>query len=101
MAALTRMRVDLATGKIESKTYDSGTDNEFPRINPAYSGKRQRYAYIACNPSARRWACSSSSRASTSRPAPWRGTISARAAILASRFSSPRARAEPRMMASW
>jgi all-trans-8'-apo-beta-carotenal 15,15'-oxygenase len=51
MAVLTRMRVDLATGKIESKTYDSGTANEFPRINPAYSGKRQRYAYIACNPS--------------------------------------------------
>jgi all-trans-8'-apo-beta-carotenal 15,15'-oxygenase len=49
MAALTRMRVDLATGKIESKTYDSGTANEFPRINPAYAGKRQRYAYIACN----------------------------------------------------
>jgi all-trans-8'-apo-beta-carotenal 15,15'-oxygenase len=53
MAALTRLRIDLATGKIESRTYDSGTANEFPRINPAYSGKRQRYAYIACNPSDR------------------------------------------------
>jgi all-trans-8'-apo-beta-carotenal 15,15'-oxygenase len=51
MAALTRMRIDLATGRVESKTYDSGAANEFPRINPAYSGKRQRYAYIACNPS--------------------------------------------------
>jgi all-trans-8'-apo-beta-carotenal 15,15'-oxygenase len=50
MAALTRLRIDLASGKIESRTYDSGTANEFPRINPAYSGKRQRYAYIACNP---------------------------------------------------
>ena len=51
MATLTRLRVDLSTGKVESRTYDSGTANEFPRINPAYSGKRQRYAYIACNPS--------------------------------------------------
>jgi all-trans-8'-apo-beta-carotenal 15,15'-oxygenase len=50
MAALTRMRVDLASGKIDNRTYDSGTANEYPRINPAYSGKRQRYAYIACNP---------------------------------------------------
>jgi all-trans-8'-apo-beta-carotenal 15,15'-oxygenase len=50
MAALTRMRIDLATGKVERRIYDSGTDNEFPCINPAYSGRRQRYAYIACNP---------------------------------------------------
>jgi all-trans-8'-apo-beta-carotenal 15,15'-oxygenase len=53
MAALTRLRVDLSTGKVESRTYDSGTGNEYPRINPAYTGKRQRYAYIACNPADR------------------------------------------------
>ena len=53
MATLTRMRIDLATGKVERKTYDSGTGNEFPCINPAYSGRRQRYAYIACNPADR------------------------------------------------
>jgi all-trans-8'-apo-beta-carotenal 15,15'-oxygenase len=53
MASLVRLRVDLATGKVESRTYDTGTANEFPRINPAWSGKRQRYAYIACNPSDR------------------------------------------------
>ena len=53
MAALTRLRVDLSTDKVESRTYDSGTGNEFPRINPAYTGKRQRYAYIACNPADR------------------------------------------------
>ena len=35
MAAMTRLRVDLATGKVESRTYESGTANEFPRINPA------------------------------------------------------------------
>ncbi|MGZ5825179.1 MAG: carotenoid oxygenase family protein [Croceibacterium sp.] len=54
MAALTRMRVDLAAGKVESRTYDSGTANEFPCINPAYVGKRQRYAYVACNLSDRK-----------------------------------------------
>ena len=70
MASLTRMRIDLATGKVESRTYDSGTANEFPCINPAYVGKRQRYAYIACNPPTARWACSSSSPRSISRPAP-------------------------------
>lgn len=53
MAALTRMRIDLATGKVDNKTHDSGTANEFPCINPAWSGKRQRYAYIACNPADR------------------------------------------------
>jgi all-trans-8'-apo-beta-carotenal 15,15'-oxygenase len=51
--ALTRMRVDLGTGKVKSRTYDTGTANEFPCINPAYSGKRQRYAYIACSPADR------------------------------------------------
>lgn len=53
MASLTRMRIELATGKVESRTYDSGTANEFPCINPAYAGQRQRYAYIACNPADR------------------------------------------------
>ena len=53
MANLARLRVDLASGKVESRTYDTGTANEFPRINPAWSGKRQRFAYIACNPSDR------------------------------------------------
>lgn len=51
MAALTRMRVDLSTGKVDSRTYDTGVGNEFPCINPAHVGRRQRYAYIACNPS--------------------------------------------------
>jgi all-trans-8'-apo-beta-carotenal 15,15'-oxygenase len=53
MAALTRLRVDLSTGKVESRTYDTGTANEFPIINPGYVGRRQRYAYIACNPADR------------------------------------------------
>jgi len=53
MAALTRLRVDLSTGKVASRTYDTGTANEFPFINPAYVGRRQRYAYIACNPADR------------------------------------------------
>lgn len=50
MAALTRLRVDLATGKVESRTFATGTANEFPTINPAHTGKRHRYAYIANNP---------------------------------------------------
>jgi all-trans-8'-apo-beta-carotenal 15,15'-oxygenase len=49
MATLTRLRVDLATGKVESRTFDTGTANECPAINPAYVVKRHRYAYIACN----------------------------------------------------
>jgi all-trans-8'-apo-beta-carotenal 15,15'-oxygenase len=53
MASLTRLRLDLATGKVESRTYDTGTANEFPTINPSYVGKRQRFAYIACNPADR------------------------------------------------
>ena len=53
MANLTRMRIDLASGKVDSRTYETGTANEFPRINPAWSGKRQRFAYIACGPADR------------------------------------------------
>jgi all-trans-8'-apo-beta-carotenal 15,15'-oxygenase len=53
MASFTRMRIDLATGKVENRAYDSGAANEFPCINPAYSGKRLRYAYIACSPTDR------------------------------------------------
>jgi all-trans-8'-apo-beta-carotenal 15,15'-oxygenase len=49
MATLTRLRVDLANGKVEKQTYATGTSNEFPTINPARAGKRQRYAYIVCN----------------------------------------------------
>jgi all-trans-8'-apo-beta-carotenal 15,15'-oxygenase len=50
MASLTRLRVDLATGKAESQPHaGTGSANEFPRINPAYTGKPYRYAYIACD----------------------------------------------------
>jgi len=53
MAALTRLRVDLANGKIETQLFAAGTANEFPTINPAYVGKHHRFAYIACNPAGR------------------------------------------------
>ena len=53
MAALTRLRVDLATGKVEKQTFATGSANEFPTINPAHTGKRHRYAYIASNPAQR------------------------------------------------
>jgi all-trans-8'-apo-beta-carotenal 15,15'-oxygenase len=50
MATLTRLRIDLATGKLEKQTFATGTANEYPTINPAFTGKRHRYAYIASNP---------------------------------------------------
>lgn len=53
MAALTRLRVDLATGKVGTQTFETGTANEFPSINPAHASKRHRYAYIASNPAQR------------------------------------------------
>ncbi len=53
MAALTRLRVDLANGKVENQGLAAGGANEFPTINPSYVGKHYRYAYIACNPAGR------------------------------------------------
>lgn len=53
MAALTRLRIDLGTGRVEKQTFTSGAANEFPSINPAYIGKRYRYAYFASNPAQR------------------------------------------------
>jgi all-trans-8'-apo-beta-carotenal 15,15'-oxygenase len=50
MATLTRLRIDLATDKVEKQTFATGTANEFPTLNPAFVGKRHRYAYIASNP---------------------------------------------------
>jgi all-trans-8'-apo-beta-carotenal 15,15'-oxygenase len=53
MAALTRLRVDLATGKVESQNHAAGTANEFPRIHPSRTGARHRYVYMASNPAGR------------------------------------------------
>ena len=50
MAALTRLRVDLTTGKVESHSLADGVANEFPRIHPGRVGLKYRYAYIASNP---------------------------------------------------
>lgn len=50
MAALVRLRIDLATGKVDFKGFDTGNANEFPRINPALTGQPYRFAYIANNP---------------------------------------------------
>ncbi len=49
-AVLTRLTVDLASGKVATRTFDTGTANEFPGINPACVGKPYRFAYLACNP---------------------------------------------------
>src|SRR6266404_6908048 len=53
MATLTRLRVDLDTGKVASRSWATGSANEFPTINAAYAGKRHRYAYIARGPADR------------------------------------------------
>jgi all-trans-8'-apo-beta-carotenal 15,15'-oxygenase len=53
MASLTRLSLDIATGKVESRTYDTGLANEFPTINPKHTGHRHRYAYILCSPADR------------------------------------------------
>jgi all-trans-8'-apo-beta-carotenal 15,15'-oxygenase len=49
MACLTRLRLDLASGHVAAQTFDVGTANEFPRIDPRRVGRRHRYAYLACN----------------------------------------------------
>lgn len=54
MAKLTRLNLDLATGKVESRSFDTGVANEFPTINPQRVSRRHRYAYILCNPAERR-----------------------------------------------
>jgi all-trans-8'-apo-beta-carotenal 15,15'-oxygenase len=53
MAALTRLRIDLPTGKVESESRAAGTANEFPRIHPGRVGVRHRYVYLASNPADR------------------------------------------------
>ncbi len=50
MASFVRLRIDLASGKVASQGFATGSANEFPRINPAWTAKPYRYAYLACNP---------------------------------------------------
>jgi all-trans-8'-apo-beta-carotenal 15,15'-oxygenase len=50
MASLVRLTVDLGSGRVRSRTFDTGTANEFPRIDPRRVSRRHRYAYIANNP---------------------------------------------------
>ena len=50
MASLVRLRINPANGTVESRIFDSGTANEFPRIDPRRTAARHRYAYIANNP---------------------------------------------------
>jgi all-trans-8'-apo-beta-carotenal 15,15'-oxygenase len=50
MAALVRLRIDIATGAVETRAFATGLANEFPRINPQRVAARHRYAYIANNP---------------------------------------------------
>ncbi len=50
MASLVRLSIDLASGEVTSRGFDTGNANEFPRINPQRTGRPYRYAYIANNP---------------------------------------------------
>lgn len=49
MAALVRLTIDLASGHVTSRGFDTGNANEFPRINPQRGTRPYRYAYIANN----------------------------------------------------
>ena len=53
MATLTRLHIDLASGRVESRALATGVAHEFPKFDPRRVGKRYRYAYIACNPADR------------------------------------------------
>lgn len=50
MATLMRLRIDLASGQVTARSFDTGNANEFPRINPQRTARPYRYAYIANNP---------------------------------------------------
>lgn len=53
MATLTRVSIDLASGRVASRAVASGVSHEFPKVDPRRVGKPYRYAYIACNPADR------------------------------------------------
>ena len=53
MATLTRLRVDLATGAVEKRVFETGPSVEFPRVDPRVVARRYRYAYVADNPPGR------------------------------------------------
>lgn len=53
LAALTRLRVDLSTGVVESRVFETGPAIEFPRVDPRVVARRYRYAYIVDNPPGR------------------------------------------------
>ncbi len=49
MAVLTRLRINLASGKVTTHRFSTGNANEFPRVNPKCVAGRYRYAYILNN----------------------------------------------------
>jgi all-trans-8'-apo-beta-carotenal 15,15'-oxygenase len=49
MGALARLSVDVEGGKSETAFFAAGSAVEFPRINPALTGSRYRYAYVLTN----------------------------------------------------
>jgi len=53
MGRLTRFRINLTGGGVETRTFETGSGNEFPCVDPRRVGRRYRYAYIANNPADR------------------------------------------------
>jgi 9-cis-epoxycarotenoid dioxygenase len=45
---LTELRFDPASGTVKSRAICSGPELEFGVINPAYTARKSRYAYLAC-----------------------------------------------------
>lgn len=54
MASLVRLSIDLASGAVTTRSFDTGKSNEFPRVSPRCTGRAYRYAYIANNPDGER-----------------------------------------------
>jgi all-trans-8'-apo-beta-carotenal 15,15'-oxygenase len=50
MASLIRLCIDIGSGNVTARSFDTGNANEFPRINPGRTAHPYRYAYIANNP---------------------------------------------------
>jgi all-trans-8'-apo-beta-carotenal 15,15'-oxygenase len=50
MAALTRLVLDPGSGTVESRPFQAGRANEFPRIDPRRTAARHRYVYMLSNP---------------------------------------------------
>ena len=101
MASLVRLRIDLATGRSTTRPFDTGTANEFPRIDPRrVAAPPPLRLHRQQSAAARSAACSSSSPASTSTAARTVSHDFGPTATRASRCSFRRARTARRTTAA-